>query len=531
MTNGEQDAHAQSDTIAALRALSAAASPTGAPEVIETHAAMVFLVGDTALKLKKAVDLGYLDFSTIAKRADACHAEIALNRPNAPQIYRDVAPIIRDAAGVIRVGEPGETSATVIDHVVRMARFDEADVFSNMARDGRLSDAHLVATARLVARMHADAPRHFEPAAVERLTRVADDITRALNRAGDGLDHTAVAAFHNAATDALVAHRSAMMARLENGWVRRCHGDLHLRNLVLINGVPVPFDALEFDDALGTVDVLYDLAFLLMDLVAAGNRRGANRVLNTYLSESGPPDHLANIALVPLFAALRAGIRAMVAENQFETQNNHPREALDTAAQYLAIANAFLEPEAPQIIAIGGWSGTGKSSVARHIAGDIGRRLGAVHLRSDVIRKQRAGVSPTTRLPPSHYTPEASQSVYRALMDRAAQTVRQGMPVVVDAVFGTAEERGDVASAAARAGVPLRAFWLRADLDVLKARVAGRTGDASDATVDVLERQAQTLPPPDDWISIAAGGSIDQTGDAIRAHLAEMAGGGDDDRQ
>jgi len=531
MTRTADNRNTQAATIAALKQMSADASDTGTSDTIETHAAIVFLVGSEAYKLKRAVDLGYLDFSTLEKREAACRAEIALNKTNAPQIYHDVLPVVCDAAGqVVIVGgnEPSintNGNANVIDFVVRMTRFDQRMLFSELAAKDLLTSPILMAMARMVAAMHRRATPGYDEVAVTRLAGVAHDIAQALGRTVDpaidqnAIDQNAIGRLHAAAITALDDQRALLLRRLRAGWVRRCHGDLHLRNLVAIDGEPVPFDALEFDDALATVDVLYDLAFLLMDLVANGRRADANLVLNTYLQERGNAAHLDALGLLPVFLALRAGIRAMVAADRLDVLADHPSEPLMTAANYLHLVDGFLRPEQPALYAIGGPSGTGKSTVARTIAGDLGQRIGAVHLRSDVIRKDLAGVASTARLPAEHYTREATARVYATLLERATQVLAAGLPVVVDAVFGQPDERAALKQAAARAGVPLKAVWLTADVEILKARVAGRTGDASDATVDVVDLQADDLVAPSHWRHVDAGGTAQTVSDCALAHF------------
>ncbi|MEL7047562.1 MAG: AAA family ATPase, partial [Pseudomonadota bacterium] len=462
-------------------------------------------------KIKKAVDLGYLNFSTLAKRQAACRAEIDLNKPNAPEIYHHVAPVTRNASGQISIGHSEKTEEEIVDYVICMSRFDQHGLFSQLAKNNSLSPDVLVQTAHMISTMHARATPSFDDRAVTRLLAIADDISITLKRSGSRLDQRLITTFQSAVKTSLRKHQSQMISRLQQGWVRRCHGDLHLRNLVLVNDTPVAFDALEFDEILATIDVLYDIAFLLMDLVSANQRAGANLVLNTYLQASAEPRHINDIALIPLFMAMRAGIRAMVAANQFQEQSDHPPSALSSANHYIELAEDLLKPDTAALYAIGGPSGTGKSTLARMIAPKLGRRMGAVHLRSDVVRKELAGAALTDRLPSDHYTPEASKIVYEKLLEQAEITLTAGLPVIVDAVFGDPNTRDALADLANRIGVPMKSAWLSGPVETLKTRVTARQGDASDATAAVVERQIKTLEPPTDWPHINAMGPLDET--------------------
>jgi predicted kinase len=299
-----------------------------------------------------------------------------------------------------------------------------------------------------------------------------------LQRLGEGL----AAALHGAA--------GVLDERAAAGFVRRCHGDLHLNNIVLWRGRPVLFDAIEFDDSLATIDTLYDLAFLLMDLDQRGQRSAANAVLNRYLWRSGAALDLQGLRALPLFLGLRSAIRAMVTAERAE-QERDEAQARDRQAghRYLGAALGYLEPAAPRLIAVGGLSGTGKSTLARVLAPDIGPAPGAVHLRSDLERKSIFGVGETTPLGSDAYTKTTSEKVYTTLNEKLRHVLAAGHAGVVDAVFARPGERAGIEAVAAGLGVPFQGLWLEAPPDALVGRVAARRGDASDATPDVVRRQ------------------------------------------
>jgi predicted kinase len=252
-----------------------------------------------------------------------------------------------------------------------------------------------------------------------------------------------------------------------------------------MDGRVTPFDALEFDEALATIDTGYDLAFLLMDLDHRVGRAAANRVLNRYVARSGDA---GLTAALPLWLSLRAMIRAHVVAKARGVASGLP---------YLARAEAILAPPSPRLVAVGGLQGTGKSRLARALAPGLGAAPGALVLRSDEIRKRCAGVAPEERLPASAYAPEASIAVFRELAELAAEVLRGGHAVIADAAFLRPEERAAIE--AARGEAPFTGFWLEAPLDVLRARVVGRRGDASDADAAVLEAAAARDHGPVTW--------------------------------
>jgi hypothetical protein len=293
-------------------------------------------------------------------------------------------------------------------------------------------------------------------------------------------------------------------ARAAVGFVRRCHGDLHLGNLCLWRGHPVLFDALEFDEALATIDVAYDLAFLLMDLEHRVDRLSANRVLNRYVARTGDVDLMRGL---PAFLSIRATVRAHV-----EARSGRAGHA----AAYLTAAALYLKPRAPVMIAIGGLPGTGKSTLARMLAPSLGAAPGALVLRSDEIRKRQHGADPERRLPRSAYTAKKSVAVFSELMNSAEVAARGGHAVIADATFLDLGHRSMIETAARRAGVPFLGICLSAPHKVLEQRIAARTGDASDATVEVLRSATRNDPGPVGWHAVDTADG-DGTAEAVLA--------------
>jgi predicted kinase len=385
-----------------------------------------------------------------------------------------------------------------------------------MAAEGRLTPGLMRETGRAVAEMHKAAPRRE---GMGRLPAFAGRETNELIDLAGVLGEEAVARF----SAGVQARAAALNGLAQSRRARRCHGDLHLRNIVLWQGRPAPFDCIEFNEAFTNVDPLYDLAFLLMDLDHRGHGELATEVLNAWAermaADPGAEVETAygGLALLPFFKACRAGIRAKVIALAVQGRSAADRAAeTDEARAYLALAIRYLDPAPPpRLVAVGGLSGSGKSTLAWALAA----RTGAVVLRSDVIRKGLWGVGETERLPAEAYAPEVSDRVYAALLGRARMALAGGATVVLDAAHLKEAERDAAAALAAGAGVPFHGFWLDAPLDWLKARVTARAADASDATARVVEKQAGYDVGTIRWQRLAAEGSPEAVADMAMAAL------------
>ena len=490
---------AQRKAVAFLKNPSSYGAGVDRVEVHETHVSLVFLAGEHAYKLKRAVKFPYLDFSSVELRHRACEAELALNRRTAPALYKEVRGLFRSPEGSISFAEHG----AAVEWVVVMRRFDQALLFDSLARNDRLEPRMMDELADHIARFHAAAEQRWDRGGAAEMTDLADMQYRCL------VAEKAHGGFAPQQVDASLAkwrERVAAVARLLDerraaGKARHCHGDLHLRNICLFDGKPTLFDCLEFSEGLASIDVLYDLAFLLMDLEYRGLGHFANRVSNRYLDRAEEDDGLA---AMPLFLSLRAGIRAHVVASALEREHNAAaREQMAAdARRYLDLAHRFLQPEPCRLIAIGGVSGTGKSTLAAALAPELGLRPGARVLRSDVTRKLLLGFDPETRLPPTAYTREISGRVYDALCRKATTVLKAGYSAIVDAVALRPEERQSFAEVASGAGVPFSGLWLEGRAEAMAGRIRKRRGDASDATPEVLAQQLREDPGAIDWVRI-----------------------------
>lgn len=485
--------------------LQPAAYPHPAPtvEMIETHISRVFLAGDFAYKVRKAVRFDFVDFSTEQARHDDCLAELRLNRRFAPDLYLDVVAIVpgpepdsvRVGRGAGIAGAAAEAIAAPIAHAVRMRRFEQADLLSARIAAGRLESVHVDVLAQRLALFHAEQPRarpadgFGTPARIDAtLAECLGGIARRMP-ASRLADRVARRARVHAARLA-----GAFAARLRNGHVRECHGDLHLRNIVLLDGVPTPFDCLEFDAALRWTDTAADLAFPVMDMLQEGRGDLAHRLLDRYLENSR--DYGA-LAVLPFYVAMRALVRARVAlervrQQQVDAQQSPREPAVQArAARLLALAGRCLAPRSGAIVLMHGLSGSGKSTAAARMC----EAAGMVRVRSDVVRKTlHHGVTPAA----GWYGAGETALTYRRLLAICRLGASAGFPMIADATFLMRVERDRFAAQARRLGVRFAIVNCDASPEALLARLAARAkarADVSDADEAVLAWQMRVRQP------------------------------------
>mgnify|MGYP003835884323 FL=1 len=521
MTDQGDEQDLQSDAIAFLADPATYGESVDSVGRIDTHAAIVFLAGDDVYKIKRAVRFPFLDFTTLEKRRRACEREVEVNRLTAPNLYLGAVPITRSAEGKLAFTGRGP----VVEWAVHMRRFDETATLDRLAGEGALSPGLLDALARRIVDLHDKAPAIDTDDPAGEIGSVALESCAEMEGAPDLFSPEKLADLTARTKSALNRHGKLIAARGNAGGIRRCHGDLHLGNVALIDGEPVIFDAIEFDEDLATIDVLYDLAFLIMDLWERGYRLEANRVLNRWLVARNNRDDLGGLALLPLFLSMRAAIRAKVAAARARHLDGGKREAAENEARDMfAAACAFLAPAPARLVAIGGLSGTGKTTVAMALAPDIGPAPGAVVVRSDIVRKVLSGVAETKRLPDDAYTPQASERVYAEMEAEAAQVLAAGHGAVLDAVHSKPQKRDAARAVAEGAGVAFTGIWLQTSPDHLMERVEARTGDASDATAEVVRKQLAYQTGDIDWTVVDTGGSRE---DAVRRARAALPPPGD----
>jgi uncharacterized protein len=470
-------------------------------EILETHISIVFLAGDRAFKLKRAVRLPYVDFSTPDFRRLACEEEVRRNGPTAPGLYLGVRRIMRAMNGEIGFDGDGET----IDAVVEMVRFDQSCLLDRMAESGDLNSSLMVEVAGMIADFHESAPVVRTKSGALNMASVLD-----INEAGFASSHVFDAGelrgHHALFRQALSRHQVVLDRRARNGKIRLCHGDLHLRNICMFNGKPTLFDCIEFNDAIATVDVLYDLSFLLMDLWHRGEPDLANLVMNRYLDLTDEED---GFALLPFFMAVRASVRAHVTATQIDESAHHFDKLVALAQSYFTLATDLLSISPPKLIAVGGLSGSGKTTVAEALAPRVGPPPGARIVESDRVRKAMFGVPPETRLAPNAYVSEVSMAVYKKMAEKSRNTLLRSGSVVADAVFDKPGNRKLIANVARDARAHFSGIWLDVAPKTLRNRLASRAPGCSDATLDVLENQLARLIGRTDWMHIDADRPVD----------------------
>ncbi|MCH8237271.1 MAG: AAA family ATPase, partial [Proteobacteria bacterium] len=455
------------DEIIRLLSDPATFGPEGGPgagtvDRVETHVSLVFLGPGRVYKLKRAVTFPYLDFSTPGKRRLACEAEVRINRRTAPSIYLGVVAITREADGTLALDGDGEA----VDWVVEMKRFDEDTLFDRLARKGGLDRAMMEDLADAIAEFHQNAEPRADGGGRGGIAMIIDSNAECFAGAGEGILEKAKAETLTGLSQKEVeAVAPVLDRRRDSGRVRHCHGDLHLRNICIVEGRPTLFDAIEFNDAFATIDVLYDLAFLLMDLEHRGLGRLANIVFNRYLDVTGDgAGEAGGMPVMALFLSMRAAIRSHVDAAQAEALSDRgkARVRAEEASDYLNMALNYLAPEPPRLIAVGGLSGSGKSRMARELAPFLGVAPGARVVRSDSTRKRLAGVPLTERLGEEGYSAEMTERTFEAVYEEALAGLRAGQSVIADAVFADPESRRAIERVAKEARAPFAGLWLEA---------------------------------------------------------------------
>ncbi len=475
---------------------------------IDTHAASVFLAGNRSFKVKHAVRFPFLDYSTLDRRHSACEAEIEVNRPLAPEIYRRVVPITREGDGRLALDGAG----TPVEWAVEMRRFDENKTLDRLAESNEVDEPLADALGRAVAVAHSGA-RVVHPAPwIDALAGYIEEHVATFGARPELFAPAEIEALARASRAAYGRIRPLLIERGRRGLARRIHGDLHLGNIVLLEGRPVLFDAIEFSTLIASGDVFYDLAFLLMDLSQRELAAPANIVLNRYLIECRRTEDLDALAALPFFLSMRAAIRAKVTAARLEHAQPGQMHTIEQGARnYFAFACRVIEPPAPVLVAIGGLSGTGKSLLARALAPKLGATPGAVVLRSDVERKILFGRNEHDKLPQEAYTPAVTARIYAVIADKARRAVAAGHCAIVDAVFAKPQERAVMQQSADALGVPFHGLFLEAEMAIRTARVGGRGRDASDADAAVVRIQEEYDLTGLDWIRVDASGTPAQT--------------------
>ncbi len=479
--------------IAALLERLAANHGGESPRLIETHISWVLLAGERAYKIKKPLDLGFLDFSTLEKRRFFCEEELRLNRRLAPDYYLAVEPI----SGTLDAPEIG-ASGEAIEYAVEMWRFPDGSHLDDRHPRAVWFDAFAVLMADFHQRIARAAPdSHFgRPDAVHQATRENFARLFASTVVADSAD--LLKGLRDWSEAEFERLRPAIVQRRADGFVRECHGDLHLGNMAWVDGKPLVFDCIEFNPNLRWIDIISEIAFLVMDLRARRWPTFAARFLNTWLEAIGD---YAGVALLRFYLVYRALVRAKVEAiraMQADTDETVRNGAHAAALRYIHLAHAFGQPGKACLIFTRGLSASGKTTLSRPLL----ERLGAIRIRSDIERKRlfglRAEDSGAAAIGEGIYSAWAGQRTYARLLELAGGVLRAGYPVIVDAAFLDAARRAPFRELARAIGVPWVILDFDASADTLRRRILQRRGDASDADLEVLEHQLATRAPLND---------------------------------
>lgn len=473
-------ADSRDSLVAAMRSPLCYPHPVDRVELIETHISWVLLAGEYAYKIKKPVYLGFLDFSTLALRRHYCEQEVRLNRRTAPSVYLDVVPITGSPSAPVAGGE-GEA----VEFAVRMRRFPQADRLDERARLGQLTAAHIDALAQCVADFHAGAPRAAGAGRGAELELARDNLDALVAFDAGAAPRAALAALRDWTEREHRDVAGVLASRRREGFVRECHGDLHLGNIVLLRGAPAPFDCLEFNDDLRRVDVMSDVAFVVMDLHHHGLPRLAARFLDTYLARTGD---YAGLAVLRFHAVYRALVRAKIAAIRASQPGSGDAARDEVAAQVRLATRLAARPRA-SLTVMHGLSGSGKTTVSQRLL----EEQGAIRLRSDVERKRLHGHDAAAL-----YAESERHRVYGRLEALAGAILDAGYPVIVDAAFLARAERDRFRALARAGGCAFAIASCEAPEAVLRERLESREArgtDASDAGVAVLESQLATQQP------------------------------------
>ncbi len=463
-------------------------------QVLETHISWVILTGDYAYKIKKPMDFGFLDFSSLERRKRFCEEELRLNRRLAANLYLEVLPITGSAAAP-ELGGHGEA----FEYAIRMRQFDQNDLFDVRQENSKLTPDLLTSLARQVADFHDKQP----PVAAGKPLGTPDAVYAAMQENFDQIrpmidDEALLLQLDNLeqwARTTFERHSSLIAQRYDEGFVRECHGDLHLANITVYENEVTVFDCIEFSEPFRWIDVINDLAFLLMDLESRREPELANLVLNSYLEYRGDFDALP---LLPMYKAYRAMVRAKIA--LFTMGNPSLTEAdkeglMQRYRDYAQLAEDYSTIPNPYLLATTGLSASGKSVVSSAMAAE----LGLIRLRSDVERKRLFGLGPLDQskspVGGNLYTEEANQHTYQRLADLAGELLAGGMPVIVDAACLKQAERDMLADVAESRGMPFALIHCEAPLESRREWIRKRAGDASEATEELLEEQETWFEP------------------------------------
>jgi uncharacterized protein len=453
-------------------------------ELMQTHVSYVLLTGDYVYKLKKPVNFGFLDYSTLEQRKHFCEEEIRLNQRGAKELYLEVLPLTQ-ADNKYSVGGDGE----VVEYALKMVQFPQENLLSNMFAAGKITEANIEEMGRVVADFHAGAATSDYISSFGQVRKVRESVDENYQQTEKyiGLAQTQAQFDETKAyTDRVFSQRPELFtSRRDGGFIRECHGDLHLRNICLSDGKIRLFDCIEFNEPFRFVDTMYDVAFAVMDLEARGRKDLGNRFLNTYIEQTGDWEGLQ---VLPLYLSRQAYVRAKVTSFLLDDPlipQADKDAAATTAGDYYRQSWEYTSPKTGKIIMLSGLSGAGKSTLGKKIA----KETGGIHLRSDAVRKHLGGIPLSEKGDDKLYSPAMTARTYLRLLEVGTTLAKQGYTVILDAKYDRVSLRQTVIDMAKSQNIPLEILHCTAPEAVLRDRLHHRQGDIADATADLLASQ------------------------------------------
>jgi aminoglycoside phosphotransferase family enzyme/predicted kinase len=464
-------------------------------ELLQTHISFILLTGDYAYKIKKIVDFGFLDYSTLEKRRYFCEQELRMNQQQAPDLYLEVLPIIE-------IGDRfqfGEQEDSGIEYALKMRQFPEENLFINLFTQDQLTTKEMEELGKVVAQFHQNCPTNHDILKWGEIAQIRHSIDGNYQKTQKYIGCCQTQEQYEQTkqyTDSFFeTYEAVFQSRIDHHWIRECHGDLHLKNICLYQNQILLFDRIEFNEEFRFVDVMYDVAFVVMDLEGRGRADLGNRFLNTYIEQMGDWEGLQ---LLPFYLTRQAYVRAKVNSLILDdpaVSEEQKEIAKQEAIQYYKLAWQYTRRSSGGIVMMSGLSGSGKSTTARKLS----KRLNAIHIRSDAVRKHLAHVPLYEPGGEEIYTLEMTEKTYQRLLELGLLLAKQGFWVILDAKYDQQEQRGKVIETCNSYQLPLQIIECTAPMDILQERLQHRQGDIADATADLLTSQrAKAQPFTDD---------------------------------
>lgn len=464
-------------------------------ELLQTHISFILLTGDYAYKIKKIVDFGFLDYSTLEKRRYFCEQELRMNQQQAPDLYLEVLPIIE-------IGDRfqfGEQEDSGIEYALKMRQFPEENLFINLFTQDQLTTKEMEELGKVVAQFHQNCPTNHDILKWGEIAQIRHSIDGNYQKTQKYIGCCQTQEQYEQTkqyTDSFFeTYQAVFQSRIDHHWIRECHGDLHLKNICLYQNQILLFDRIEFNEEFRFVDVMYDVAFVVMDLEGRGRADLGNRFLNTYIEQMGDWEGLQ---LLPFYLTRQAYVRAKVNSLILDdpaVSEEQKEIAKQEAIQYYKLAWQYTRRSSGGIVMMSGLSGSGKSTTARKLS----KRLNAIHIRSDAVRKHLAHVPLYEPGGEEIYTLEMTEKTYQRLLELGLLLAKQGFWVILDAKYDQQEQRGKVIETCNSYQLPLQIIECTAPMDILQERLQHRQGDIADATADLLTSQrAKAQPFTDD---------------------------------